>query len=35
MEPLDGTNIGRFTESMHKFATWLNEWMLSGKKNWT
>ena len=31
MEPLDSTNIGRFTESMRKFATWLNEWMLAGK----
>ena len=27
MEPLDSTNIGRFTEFMHKFTTWLNEWM--------
>ena len=31
MEPLDSANIGRFTESMRKFATWLNEWMLAGK----
>ena len=32
MEPLCITNIGRFTEIMHKFATWLNERMLSGKR---
>ena len=32
MEPLDGTSIGRFTEFMHKFAIWLNEWMLMGKR---
>ena len=31
MEPLDSTNIGRFTEFMRKFPTWLNEWMLVGK----
>ena len=31
MEPLDSTYIRRFTEFMHKFTTWLNEWMLSGK----
>ena len=32
MEPLGSTNIGRFIEFMHKFATWLNEWMLSDKR---
>ena len=32
MEPLDSTNVRRFTEFMHKFANWLNEWMLSGKR---
>ena len=35
MEPLDSTNIGRFTEFMHKFATWLNEWMLFGKRGFS
>ena len=25
-------NIGCFSEFIYKFATWLNEWMLSGKR---
>ena len=32
IEPLGSTNVGRFTEFIHKFATWLNEGMLSGKR---
>ena len=32
IEPLDSTNIRRFTDFMHKFETCLNEWMLSGKR---
>ena len=31
IEPLDSTNIIRFTKFMHKFATSLNEWVLFGK----
>ena len=35
MEPLDSTNIGSFTKFKHKFATWLNEWVLLGKRGLT
>ena len=31
IEPLESTNIIRFTKYMHKFATSFNEWMLLGK----
>ena len=31
IEPLDSTNIRRFIDFIHKFATCLNEWMLSGE----
>ena len=30
IEPLESTNIIRFTKYMHKFATSFNEWMLLG-----
>ena len=32
MELLQSTNMGYFNNNMHKFATWLNEWMLSMKR---
>ena len=31
MESLDCINIELSTEFMHKFAAWLNQWILSGK----
>ena len=32
MELLDSTNTRRFIKFTNKFATWLNEWILSGKR---
>ena len=32
MEPIDATNIERFSAFMNIFATWFDDWMSSGKK---
>ena len=32
MEPISMTNIGEFSGFMCKFVSWLNDWMLSGKR---
>ena len=35
MEPIDATNIERFSAFMNMFATWLDDWMSSGKSGFS